>query len=122
MCTKPPLLLVAFLGFLPMGAWADSTVLQTTDLRIAPNTAVPVISVSTLTTTRSTIGSRAANSMQLFSSRTEGMPGQNSLGFSSLVNADNGTLNISVPEPGSLAMFSAGLVWILSLVNRRRLK
>jgi hypothetical protein len=122
MRTKPPLLLVALLGFLPLGAWADSTVLQTTDLRIAPDTAVPAISISTLTVTQSTSGFRAANGTQPFSSRTEGMPGQNSLRFSSLVSADNGTLNISVPEPGSLAMFSAGLVWIVSLVNRRRLK
>ena len=122
MRTKAPLLLVAFLGFLPMGAWADSSVLQTIDLRIAPNTAVPVISVSALTVTQSNSGFHAANGTQPFSSRTEGMPGQNSLRVSSLVSADNGTLNISVPEPGSLAMFSAGLVWIVSLVHRRRLK
>ena len=122
MRTKAPLLLVAFLGFLPIGAMADSSVLQASDLRLAPNLAVPVISVSTLTVTQSTSGFHAANGTQPFSSRTEGMPGQNSLGFSSLVSADNGTLNISVPEPGSLAMFSAGLVWIVSLVNRRRLK
>src|SRR5919108_3404078 len=105
MRTKAPLVLVAFLGFLPMGAWADSSVLQTIDLRIAPNTAVPVISVSALTVTQSNSGFHAANGTQPFSSRTEGMSGQNSLRVSSLVSADNGTLNISVPEPGSLAMF-----------------
>jgi hypothetical protein len=119
MWTKQPLLSLALLALLSVAARADSVAFQATSLKTRPSARVFDIRVSSLTSTRATGGFHAARKMRALSLGPEELRARTEPPASAFVSVDDGILNISVPEPSSLAMLSSGLIGIAGRVNRR---
>ena len=121
MWTKQPLLSLAFLALLSVAARADSVAFQATSLKTCPSARVFDIKVSSLNSTRPAGGFNALRKMRV-ARRPEEPHARTESPAPAFVSVDDGILNVSVPEPGSLAMLSSGLIGIAGRVNRRRVR
>ena len=118
MWTTRPLLPLVLLGLLSVTARADSVAFQVPSLKMVPSARVFDIRVSSLTATHSTGRFHAVRRMRAFSLGAEELRVRSEP--PAVVSVGDGILNISVPEPSSLAMLSTGLIGIARRVNRRR--
>src|SRR5215469_3715103 len=120
MLTRAPLLFPALLAFSSIIAWADSASLGVASLKTLPSTSISGMRLSTLRASRSSREFRRAKHAGAFRYRSLNFLVQNDDASSPQLSRDNSILNISVPEPSSLAMLSTGLVAMAYFVNRRR--